>query len=150
MNSSLLTLALPMLCLATGCIPEHDYEGDYDMTYDVIMTSPAGAPIDALAGTTPVGVRHGLNNEYLLHLGASFCLLEGSYVEAETYKDWPYLEIAPQACWFTHAGKTFPMSLSGTATYTDGEDRLSIVLAGSYLDANGLPGSATVELTESW
>jgi hypothetical protein len=141
--------ALACLAVATvtagGCIPDHDYEGEYEMTYDVILDD------DVVAGITPVAVRHGLNTEYLVDLGASFCQLSGSYIAAETFQDQPYMELPPQDCYFTRGSKTYPLSLTGTATYTDGEERFAIVLAGSFLDATDQePGSATVELTERW
>jgi hypothetical protein len=141
--------ALACLAVATvtagGCIPDHDYEGEYEMTYDVILDD------DVVAGITPVAVRHGLNTEYLVDLGASFCQLSGSYIAAETFQDQPYMELPPQDCYFTRGSKTYPLSLTGTATYTDGEERFAIVLVGSFLDATDQePGSATVELTERW
>ena len=143
-----------VLLLATttlvACIPYHDYEGEYEMTYDVIMTSADGNRVQAAAGIVDVEVNAGLNAEYLLHLGAAFCLLEGNYVEAENFSDRPYLDIAPQACFFHKGGAAIAMSLGGSATYTDGEDRFAIVLGGSFLDEDGRVGSVTVELTESW
>jgi hypothetical protein len=142
-------LPIALVAAAAGCFPEHDYEGDYEMTYDVLLAASDGTPLDALAGETPVQVRHGLNDEYLVHLGASFCLLAGRYEEAVTYSDTPFMSIPPQDCFFTRGNKVFPMTLTGSATYTDGEDRFTIVLAGSYADGT-TRGSATVELTESW
>ena len=144
-------ISLSLALLLAGCIPEHDYSGDYAMTYSVVM-SPTGAAEDARAGTTDVVVNDGLNAEYLVDLGASFCRIEGSYVEAMDFDEWPYLTIPPQDCWFRSRGATFPMTLSGSMSYTEGDDqRLIIVLAGSFLDeAKGTRGSATVQLTESW
>jgi hypothetical protein len=139
-----------ILLLSSACIPVHDYEGDYEMTYDVIMTSSDGNRVQAAAGITDVEVNQGLNDEYLLHLGAAFCLLEGNYVEAEDLRDQPWMDISPQACWFAKGGKTIAMSLGGSATFTDGEERFAIVLGGSFVDDEGRVGSATVELTESW
>jgi hypothetical protein len=150
MQPSSIVTALISVFVGTACLPEHDYEGDYDMTYDVIMTSADGTRVQAMAGTTAVEVNHGLNDEYLLHLGASFCLLEGNYIAAEKWNDQPFLDIPPQACWFAKGTTTLPLSLGGSATYTDGEDRFTIVLGGSFLDDTGRVGSATVELSESW
>jgi hypothetical protein len=149
-SSLVMKLAGTVALFASGCLPVHDYEGDYDMTFDVIMTSPDGNRVQAAAGTAEVEVNQGLNAEYLLHLGAAFCLLEGNYVEAETWTDQPYMDIPPQACWFAKGGKTIAMSLGGSATYTDGEERFAIVLGGSFVDEDGRVGSATVEITESW
>jgi hypothetical protein len=86
----------------------------------------------------------------LLHLGAAFCLLEGNYIAAEKWNDQPRMDIPPQACWFAKGGKTTALSLGGSATYTDGEERFTVVLGGSFVDDEGRVGSATVELTESW
>ena len=139
-----------------ACIPEHDYSGDYDMTYAVLMTPEGSQQVDARAGTTQVEVHRGLNQEYLVNLGASFCRLEGTYVKAMIETDWPYLDIAPQDCWFAAAGKTIPMTLTGTATFDkiDATDqtgqRFTIVLSGSYTDGDALRGSTTVQLTETW
>ena len=139
-----------MVLFSAACFPYHDYEGDYEMTYDVIMTSSDGNRVQAAAGITDVEVNHGLNAEYLLHLGATFCLLEGNYVEAEKFNDQPFMNIPPQPCWFAKGAKSYAMSLGGSATYTDGEDRFMVVLGGSFVDDDGRVGSATVELTESW
>jgi hypothetical protein len=148
--STWMRIALPVaVVVATGCIPEADYAGDYDMTYDVVM-SPVGAPqSQALAGTATVTVHHGLDDEYLVDLGSSFCGLEGTYEKAMIYSDWPYMQIDPQDCWFISGAKTMPISLSGTATFDKGDNRFTIVLAGNYTDDN-VRGSATVQFTESW
>ena len=54
------------------------------------------------------------------------------------------------ARWFTAGGKTFAMSLGGSATF-DGDDRFVVVLAGAFEDdETRTRGTATVELTESW
>lgn len=143
---NLMKLALPLVLCATGCIPESDYTGDYDMTYDVIMD---GAQPDA-AGTTVVHVHAGLASEYLLDLGSTFCRIEGLYVAAMTAEDWPYLDIRPQPCWFASSGKTYAMSLAGTATLGKDDNRFAIVLSGTFVDdAKQTHGSATVELGES-
>jgi hypothetical protein len=146
-----------LLCLATataaagGCIPHHEYQGEYDMTYDVIMSFADGRQ-DARAGTTLVEVNDGLNNEYLLDLGPTLCRVEGTYVEAVMLDDWPHLDIPPQDCWFTMPnGKEYSMMVTGTASRSHDEDeRLEIVLSGNFVDPQMNRGSATVELTESW
>jgi hypothetical protein len=144
-------LALLAVFGATACIPEHEYAGDYEMTYDVILRLASGAHESAIAGQSAVEIRKGLDTEYLIDLGASFCRLQGVSIEAKTIEDWPYLDIRPQDCWFRSAGKTLPMSLTGSATFDEHEDRLSIVLTGTYVDdAKQDRGSATVELSESW
>jgi hypothetical protein len=142
-------IALPVaVVVATGCIPEHDYAGDYDMTYDVVM-SPVGVPSQAVAGTAAVTVHHGLDDNYLVDLGGEFCKLQGTYQEAKVYSDWPYMQFDPQDCWFISGGKTMPISLSGTATFDKGDSRFTIVLAGNYSD-DTVRGSAIVQFTESW
>jgi hypothetical protein len=137
-----------LLALATGaCIPVHDYEGEYEMTYDVVMTLP-NKPGNVVAGLADVDVREGLEDDYLVDLGASFCRLHGRYIDAETENEWPYLDVRPQPCWFTTQGKTFELSLGGTATF-DHDDRFVVVLTGTFQDAD-TRGGVTVELTESW
>src|SRR5678815_5471188 len=86
-----------LICFA-ACIPEHDYEGDYEMTYDLVVAY--GGHRDAHAGTELVRVHHGIDEEYLVDLGSSFCRLTATYVAAELYSDWPYLSIPPQDCWY--------------------------------------------------
>lgn len=140
------------LCAVASCIPQDDYEGTYDMTYDVITTSAAGKTT-AMAGTTTVDVKHGLNDNYLVHLGQAFCVLEGTYIKAEKWGDKPYMDISPQDCWFAKSANAaaVPLSLGGSADYVgDDNDRLQIVLGGSFMDDDGKVGSATVQLTESW
>lgn len=145
-----LTLGLAsFVALATGaCIPEHDYAGSYDMTYDVVLRTNTSQREDAHAGTTVVTVHHGLTSEYLLDLGASFCQLEGTYVKAELYDEWPYLDIRPQDCWFTSGDAARPMSVTGTATFDKDDNRFQIVLGGSILD--GARDAARIQFTESW
>jgi hypothetical protein len=128
----------------TGCIPEHDYAGSYDMTYDVVLRTDTSQREDARAGTTTVTVHHGLTTEYLVDLGASFCQLEGAYVKAELYDDWPYMDIRPQDCWL----KDQPMSITGTATFDKDDNRFHIVLSGNIVDATRT--SARIQFTESW
>jgi hypothetical protein len=138
------------LSVVAGCIPQDDYEGSYDMTFDVITTSAAGRT-QAMAGTTTVDVKHGLNENYLVHLGDSFCVLEGSYIKAEKWGDKPYMDITPQDCWYVKGANAtaLPLSLGGTADYVGDDERLEIVLGGSFIDDDGKVGSATVQLTES-
>jgi hypothetical protein len=138
-----------------ACIPVHDYTGDYDMTYDLLMQPQGSAKLDARAGVAQVSVHKGLNEEYLVNLGTSFCRLEGTYVEAKVETDWPYLDVSPQDCWFTADGKTtIPMMLTGSATFDRNSDpkdaRLSIVLSGTYEPDGASRGSATVQFTETW
>ena len=140
-------LALMVALAASACIPVHEYEGDYEMTYDVVMKLP-NKPGNVVAGLADVEVREGLEQDYLIDLGASFCRLNGRYIAAEKEDDWPYLDIRPQGCWFTTEGKTFEMSLGGTATL-DHDERFIVVLTGTFQDGE-TRGGATVELTESW
>lgn len=141
-----LGFACSLVCsLAAGaCIPEHDYAGSYDMTYDVVLRTDVSQREDAHAGTTPVTVRHGLTTEYLVDLGANFCQVEGTYVKAELYDEWPYMDIRPQDCWFGAQ----PMSITGTATFDKDDNRFHIVLAGNLLDDTR--ASARIQFTESW
>lgn len=142
-------LALMVALAASGCIPVHDYAGDYEMTYDVVMKLP-GKSGNVVAGLADVEVRAGLEEDYLLDLGSSFCRLHGRYVAADADTEWPYLDIRPQDCWFTTAGKTFAMTLGGTATL-DHDERFVVVLTGTFEDEETRTrGGATVELTESW
>jgi hypothetical protein len=144
-------LALAVVFAATGCIPTHEYEGNYEMTYDVILRLANGAHDSALAGQADVEIKKGLNTEYLIDLGASFCRLQGTSIEAKYADEWPYLDIRPQDCWFETAGKTMPMSLTGSATFDEHEERLTIVMTGTYVDdVKQSRGTATVELSESW
>lgn len=134
---------------ASACIPVHDYEGDYEMTYDVVMSLP-NKPGNVVAGLADVRVREGLEHDFLLDLGPSFCRLHGRYEEARTVEEWPYLDIRPQACWFSVGGKTFAMEVGGSATF-DKNDRFTVVLTGTFADdETRTQGTATVELTESW
>ncbi len=143
------TLALMIAIATSGCIPVHDYEGDYDMTYDVVMSLP-GKDGNVVAGLTDVTVRKGLEHDFLVDLGPAFCRLHGRYVDAETPQDWPYLDIRPQPCWFTTQGTTFALSVGGTATYDD-DEHFEVVLTGTFDDdETRTRGTATVELTESW
>jgi hypothetical protein len=139
---------ITLISTAAACIPVHDYDGTYDMTYDVILRGADGKP-DARAGTAPVVVKDGPNQEFLVDLGPSFCRLHGTYVKAELVTDWPYLDIRPQDCWFTGDGGTLPMSVAGTATFGEHDERFSIVLTGNITDADRR-ATATIEFTESW
>jgi hypothetical protein len=139
---------ITLIASLTACIPEHDYGGSYDMTYDVVLRDASGAP-DARAGTALVQVKKGPNEEFLVDLGPAFCRLQGAYVKAELITDWPYLDIRPQDCFFTNGGDTVPMSLAGTATFGEHDERFSIVLTGNITELDRR-ASATVELTESW
>ena len=65
-------LAFSIALAASGCIPVHDYEGEYEMTYDVVMTLP-GKQGNVVAGLADVRVREGLEHDYLIDLGPSFC-----------------------------------------------------------------------------
>lgn len=135
---------------ATGCIPEHDYQGSYDMTYDVLLRAAPSGKASARAGTATVIVHQGLADEYLIDLGPSFCRLSGSYVKARVYNEWPYLDIRPQDCWLTGGGDgSVPLSVAGSATFDHGEERFSIVLTGNIVDVDR-KATATLEFTESW
>ena len=142
-------LALLIALTAGACIPVHEYEGEYDMTYDVVMKLP-NKPGNVVAGLADVEVREGLEHDFLIDLGADFCRLNGRYIDAKTERDWPYLDIRPQDCWFTAGGKTLAMQLGGTATLDD-DERFIVVLTGTFEDEETRTrGGATVELTESW
>jgi hypothetical protein len=142
-------LALLITLAASACIPVHEYEGEYEMTYDVVMTLP-GKPGNVVAGLADVRVREGLEHDYLIDLGASFCRLHGRYIDADANNDWPYLDIEPQQCWFAAGGRSFEMSLTGTATL-DMDERFIVLLTGTFEDLETQTrGGATVELTESW
>lgn len=129
---------------AGACIPEHDYAGSYDMTYDVVLRTAGSLREDAHAGTTVVTVHHGLTSEYLVDLGGNFCQVEGTYVKAELYDEWPYMDIRPQDCWFGAQ----PMSITGTGTFGKDDNRFQIVLSGNIL--SDTRESARIQFTESW
>jgi hypothetical protein len=135
----------------TGCLNNTELEGEYEMTYDVIL-SPAGSnKLDVRAGLTDVHVRPGLATEYLIDLGPSLCRLEGiaGYASQDAYQ-YRYLDIRPQPCWFAAGATTYMLSVSGSAAYGT-SDRFSIVLAGSFVDeTSDARGTVTLELTESW
>lgn len=139
-------LALTIALATSACIPVHEYEGEYEMTYDVVLTLP-NKPGRGVAGLADVRVREGLEHDYLIDLGSSFCRLHGRYVDADVERQ-PYLDIRPQPCWFAAGDSTLDMSLGGTATF-DADENFVIVLAGTWSDAE-TRGGATVELTESW
>ena len=94
--------------------------------------------------------RGGGSNESSFAGRASFCRLHGRYVDAEKADEQRYLDIRPQPCWFAAGGRTFEMSLGGSATF-DADDRFAVVLTGTFDDLETrVRGGATVELTESW
>ncbi len=145
----ILAFAIPLTLAASACTPD-PYEGQYDMTYDVLLSPAGGGATDARAGLTSVDVHAGQSDEYLVDLGGRFCRLEAVSTRSDQLGHPPYLDIRPQECWYESADGFYAMQLSGSAV-RDGDDRLDIVLAGSFVDpVKGSPGSLTLELTESW
>ena len=119
------TVLLP----AVGCVPDWDYAGEYEMTYDVVM-SPAGLDrrVEVRAGLAAVEIRLGQREElgvHLIDLGASFCLLIGQKEWSTEVNQKVHLAIAPQACWFIHDDTTYPLTLGGTVTTTTPSARRS-------------------------
>jgi hypothetical protein len=148
--TALLKLALPLALAATGCVPTHEYEGTYEMTYDVILKRSDKPHDEVRAGQTIVEVRGGQASEYLIDLGSDLCRLTALHVPAKYADEWPYLDIRPQTCWFRTGEGTYELQTGGTATLDAREERFSILLAGAFSDAAGTLGSATLELTETW
>ena len=148
--NALMKVALPLAIAATGCIPSHDYEGTYEMTYDAILKRSDKVD-EVRAGLTIVEVRSGQAGEYLVDLGSELCQLSGPYVQARTIEDWPYIDLRPQACWLRTVEGLFELSVGGTATFDDSEERFSIVLGGTFADGTGRTlGSVTLDLSETW
>ena len=148
--NALMKVALPLAIAATGCIPAHEYEGTYAMTYDAILKRSDKVD-EVRAGLTVVEVRNGQADEYLIDLGSDLCQLTGPYVRARTIEEWPYVDLRPQACWLRTDEGLFELSVGGTATLDEREERFSIVLGGTFADATGRTlGSVTLDLTETW
>jgi hypothetical protein len=133
---------------ASGCIPVYDFTGDYDMTWDAVLTYQGqDGRRDVTAGTSLVRIRAGVGEELLVDLGADFCRVSALYVKAEVPQDEPYFTIAPQPCWFGPGQRM--LTISGTGTFVDGEERLAIVVAGVFEDGE-VRGSATIDFSPTW
>ncbi len=136
------------LALSAGCIPYYDFTGDYEMTWDAVMTYQGSDRRDVKAGATRVTIRDGIGDERLVDLGPDFCRVSALYVEATTPRDEPYFTIAPQSCWFGPGQRM--LTISGTGTFAGGDSgRLTIVLAGTFTDGDER-GSATIDFTPTW
>jgi hypothetical protein len=145
----ILAFAIPLALATAACTPD-PYEGQYDMTYDVLLSPAGGGATDARAGLTSVDVHAGQSDEYLVDLGGRFCRLEAVSTRSEQLGHPAYLDVRPQDCWYASPEGTYAMQVSGSAVVDD-DDRLDIVLAGSFVDpVKGSPGSVTLELSESW
>ena len=142
--------ALAAVMSATGCIKTYDYEGDYEMTYNVVL-SGAQAPIETLSGLSAVEIHEDAHDAFFVDLGATFCRLAATQGEVvDVFVELPWLEIAPQPCWFAYGGTTYALSVSGSATYHEDTERVSIDLAGTYADDKGKRGAITLRLDELW
>jgi hypothetical protein len=136
-----------LLFLATGCLINHDYEGEYDMTWDLISTAPDGTRA-VEAGTTHVSIRNGLADELLVDLGPAFCRVVGQYALRTNGYEQPSFTIPPQDCRFLSGDKLLPLTLGGTGTFVD-DERLQLVLTGALGDG-AERSSVTLDLSESW
>jgi hypothetical protein len=143
-------ILLGVIATAAGCFPDHDYTGDYEMTYAVTMTTP-NAIDDVRAGRVDVAIHEGLNDEQFVDLGAQFCRLSATKTDATDANDYPYLVIATQPCWFSPTpAVTYPLILGGSGNVHTQDERLAIVLEGSYRDPKGGGGGVVLQLTEAW
>src|SRR5690242_17551278 len=109
MNTIAKLAALAAVMSGTGCIKGYDYEGEYEMTYNVVMTTGANPIIDkALAGLSAVEIHEDVHEAFFVDLGASFCRLSATKGDVyDAFTEWPWLEIAPQPCWFSYNGATY-------------------------------------------
>ncbi|MFN0248182.1 MAG: hypothetical protein ACKV2T_14925 [Kofleriaceae bacterium] len=151
MNTIAKLAALASVMAATGCIKQFEYEGDYEMTYNVVLVG-AQSSLRALAGLSAVEIHEDVHEAFFLDLGAAFCQLSATKGEVyDAFVEWNWLEIAPQPCWFTYGGATYELAVSGSATYHDDTERVSIDLAGTYVDdKTGERGTLTLRLDEHW
>lgn len=151
MNTIAKLAALTAVITSTGCIKDHDYEGDYEMAYSVVM-SGARSPVKALAGLSADEIHEDLHETFFIDLGAMFCQLSATKGEVyDAFSEWPWLQIAAQPCWFAHKDTVYALHVSGSATYHDDTENVTIDLAGTYVDdATGERGTLTLRLHESW
>ncbi len=154
MNKLGIALLLSTLAVATttmGCVPEHDYSGQHEMTWAAVLVYPAPVHSVARGGTTLVSIRPGPGDELLLDLGPGLCRLSGSYVAADRPDDWPYFAMAPQRCFVAgeHGLGGTELLVGGTGTYERDEERLTMVLTGSF-EADGKRGSVTWQFSSTW
>jgi hypothetical protein len=151
MNTIAKLAAVTAVMAATGCLKDYEYEGDYEMTFNVVMSS-AQSPVKALAGLSAVAIHEDAHEVFFVDLGATFCQLSATKGEIyDAFSEWPWLQIDPQPCWFTHGDTTYELSVSGSATYHDDTERVSIDLAGTYVDEKtGGRGTLTLRLDEHW
>ena len=68
----------------------------------------------------------------------------------DAFTEWPWLQIDSQPCWFSYGDATYELSVSGSATYHDDTERVSIELAGTFGDGkSGDRGTLTLRRDES-
>lgn len=153
MNTIVKLAALAAVMSATACIPTYDYEGDYEMTYNVVL-SDAGPTLSdrALAGLSSVEIHRDVHDTYFVDLGASFCRLSATQGEVyDAFVEYPWLEIPSQPCWFSYGDANYALSVSGSSTYHADTERVSIDLAGTFIDdKSGARGTLTLRLDETW
>lgn len=144
--------ALTAMITATGCIKDYEYEGEYEMAYNVVMSGAPTAPVKALAGLSAVEIHEDAHEAFFVDLGATFCQLSATKGEIyDAFTEWPWLQIDSQPCWFSYGDATYELSVSGSATYHDDTERVSIDLAGTFVDGkSGDRGTLTLRLDESW
>lgn len=154
MNTIAKLAAVAAVMTATGCIKNFEYDGEYEMTYNVVL-SGAQSPVKALAGLSAVEIHEDAHETFFLDLGATFCQLSATSGEVyDAFAEWNWLEIAPQPCWFSYGDRTYALTVSGSATYHDDTERVSIDLAGTFSsisgDDKGERGTLTLRLDEHW
>lgn len=151
MNTIAKLAAVTAVMAATGCIKDYDYEGEYEMAFNVVM-SGAQSPLKALAGLSAVEIHEDAHESFFVDLGATFCQLSATKGEVyDALTEWPWLQIDSQPCWFSHGGTVYELSVSGSATYHDDTERVTIDLAGTFWDdKTGERGTLTLRLDEHW
>lgn len=151
MNTIAKVTLLAAVITSTGCIKDYEYEGEYEMAYSVVM-SGARAPTRVLAGLSAVEIHEDVHETFFVDLGASFCQLAATKGEVyDALTEWPWLRIDSQPCWFSYGDAVYELSVSGSATYHDDTERVTIDLAGTYVDdKTGERGTLTLRLDESW
>ena len=148
---ALLVSSLAVTMTTAGCVPEHDYSGHHEMTWAAVLIYPEPVHSVARGGTTLVSIRPGPGDELLVDLGPGLCRLSASYVAADRPDDWPYFSLPPQRCYVadeTGLGGT-ELLIGGTGTYERDEERLTIVLTGSF-QSGAQRGSVTWQFSSTW
>jgi len=151
LRMAVVAVALGLSLGLLGCIPEHDYTGDHEMTWTALFAYTSTPPHSvAKGGFADVRIRRGPGDELLVDLGPGLCRLSALYVAADNPKDWPYFSLAPQRCTMGDGDSALELSVGGTGTYDDGDEtRLTMVLTGSFT-AGAQRGSVTWQFTSAY